>query len=250
MKRCVMFCMLAFLVVWCLNTDVMASKQRHLQGNAKFGHSTHANIKVEDDNTIDVFMYAGKDVQPDNEGYDVVFMLDGNKLRNVKKIQIEAPNNKKVIFKNTFGFNSLELVADALNSEDFQSKFPKGDYNIKFTPNKFGNNTINLTHDFPSTPVITYPENDSTDIPLTFTVEWESLSDNDIDGLWLYIQGKNSEDIDYEVALTVSSESVSIPEGVLQPNTQYQMGLEVYRDNDEYSSILTTRIINFTTGSE
>lgn len=249
MKHLITFCVLVFLVALGMNPEIMASCYKHNWEKSNLRHSMSVK-KAADDDTISVFMYAGKDVQPDSENYDVVFMLDGDKLRDVKKIQIKNPNNKKLIFKNTFGFNSLELVADGISSKDFQSRFPEGDYIITFLPNKFGNGKINLSHDFPATPVITYPENDSTDIPLTFAVEWESLSDNDIDGLWLYIQGENSEDIDYEVDLTVGSESVSIPEGVLQPNTQYRMGLEVYRDNDEYSSILTTRIINFTTASE
>ena len=132
-----------------------------------------------------------------------------------------------------------------MSSENFQSKFPVGDYSITFFPSKFGNETISLSYDFPSTPVITYPGNNATNVPLSFTVEWEPF--NDIDELSLYIMDDNSEDEDkvYELDLTVDSESVSIPDGVLQSNTQYHIALEAYRDN-----YVTSRFIHFTTGSE
>ena len=250
MKRLIAFCVLVFLVALGMNPEIMASCYKHNWEKANLRHSMSVKKAAEDD-TISVFMYAGKMVQYSEEDdqvyeeYDIVFMLDGDKLRDVKKIQIKNPNNKKLILKNTFGFNILELKADFMSSENFQSKFPVGDYSITFFPSKFGNETISLSYDFPSTPVITYPGNNATNVPLSFTVEWEPF--NDIDELSLYIMDDNSEDEDkvYELDLTVDSESVSIPDGVLQSNTQYHIALEAYRDN-----YFTSRFIHFTTGSE
>ena len=58
MKRCVMICILAFLVVWCLNTDVMASKHRHLRENTK--------AKSNSGSGIEVYVEVEKDTEPDS----------------------------------------------------------------------------------------------------------------------------------------------------------------------------------------
>mgnify|MGYP001615046561 FL=1 len=243
MKRCVMICILAFLVVWCLNTDVMASKHRHLLGNAKlksnsgFDNDIEVNVeKLEESNNVE---------------YSIVFVFDGG-LENVKKVQIKAPNSKSSLLKNSLGFDKLWFSRGSLTYEDLINKFPEGKYSIKFSPSKFGSISFNLTYDIPSTPVITYPKDGATDVPLSFTITWESMSD--VDGLQLGIGGDGAYPW-LEVDLATGDTSFSVPDGLLQPNTQYEIDLTAYKNSDENtdtfnSEMRSRRIISFTTGSE
>ena len=237
MKRCVMICMLAFLVVWCLNTDVMASKQRHLQGNAK--------VKSNSDSDIPVYVAVEDTKLNGSEDYSgIYFSVGEDTLKNIKKVTIKAPGGKTSILKNGLGFRHIEFSYES-DYEDLQSKFPEGKYLITFSPKKYGDITINITYDFPSTPVITYPENGAANVPLNFTIEWELL--DDIDGLSLNVEGEEG-DIEFEKELSIDATSFTLPEGILQPNSQYQIELTAFKDGENVST--STRSIRFTTGSD
>ena len=245
MKRCVMICILAFLVVWCLNTDVMASKQRHYWGKAKTESNSNFHLwigfKVE------------KEVSPDSEGYNAEFRFDDSALSDVKKIQIKAPNGKKAELINGLRFNSEISLPGGGSFEEFQSKFPEGKYTVKFSPSKFGSADFHLTYDFPSTPQITYPKDGATGMPLSFTIEWESLED--IDSIMLKIEADSSDDFSFKRTLTTDSISFTVPDGFLQPNTTYEIVLIAIKHPEEDSDSLSyemcsNRVISFTTGSE
>lgn len=239
MKRCVMICILAFLVVWCLNTAVMASKHSHLRGNAK--------AKSNSSSDIEVYVQVEKDTEPGSEVGFISFEVggDGDTLDNIKKVQIKAPSGKKSILKNGLGFGGSEFSYES-DYEVLQSKFPEGEYLITFSPKKYGEITINITYDLPSTPVITYPEDGAANVPLNFTIEWELL--DDIDGLRLIIEGEEGDDMDFEKELSIDATSFTLPEGILQPNSQYQIQLNAFNNGEHVS--MSTRSIYFTTGSE
>lgn len=237
MKRCAMICILAFLVVWCLNTDVMASKHRHLRENAK--------AKSNSSSDIEVYVQVEKDTEPGSEDGIIIFGFEEDTLKNIKQVRIKAPGGKTSILKNGLGFGDSEFLYES-DYEDLQNKFPEGRYLITFSPKKYGDITINITYDLPSTPVITYPEDGAANVPLNFTIEWELL--DDIDGLRLIIEGEEGDDMDFEKELSIDATSFTLPEGILQPNSQYQIQLLAFKDGEHVS--MSTRSIYFTTGSE
>ncbi len=247
MKRCVMISILAFLVVWCLNTDVMASKHRHLRGNS--------NLKSNSSSDIGLGVMVEKLEESNNVEYGIDFGFEDGGLENVKKVRIKAPNGKSEVLQNSLGFDELVFDRGGLTYEDLINKFPEGKYSIKFSPNKFGSISFNLTYDFPSTPVITYPKDGATEVPLSFTITWESVSD--IDGLRLSIGIDNggSDHISLDVELAAGDTSFSVPDALLKPNTQYGIELTAHKDSDENtdtfdSEMRSARGISFTTGSE
>lgn len=111
--------------------------------------------------------------------------INGDTLREVKKILIKAPNGKKSELKNTFGFNELTFKATDISYEEFQKKFPAGEYSFIFLPKKTASITVDVPGNFPSTPVITYPEDGATDVTLPLTIECESLEQWCFRSVWL-----------------------------------------------------------------
>lgn len=105
-----------------------------------------------------------------------------------------------------------------------------------------------MTHDFPPTPVITYPEDGATDVPLSFDVVWEQM---DFD-VFLTLEGGIFDE--FVVGLSKVDTSYTIPSGLLQPNTEYELSLEVQTviggGAEEGNDLQVVRIIRFTTGSE
>lgn len=242
MKRCVMICILAFLVVWCLDTDVMASKHQYL-GNAQPKRNSDSGINV--DMTVEKFE------KSNNVEYEIDFAFED--VDNVKQLQIKEPNGKSSLLKNSLGFDNLNFTRADLTYKDLLNNFPQGKYGIKFSPSKFKSISFNLTYDFPSTPVISYPKDGATKVPLNFTITWEFVSE--INGLHLLVERGDDDNISLEVELAAGDTSYSVPDGLFQPNTPYSIELRAYKSSDEntdtfYSEMRSTRIISFTTGSE
>ena len=205
-------------------------------------------MKSNSDSDIGLGVMVEKLEESNNVEYGIDFGFEDGGLENVKKVQIKAPNSKSSLLKNSLGFDELVFNRGGLAYEDLINKFPEGKYSIKFSPSKFGSISFNLTYDFPSTPVITYPEDGATDVPLSFTLTWESVSD--IDGLWLSIEGV----LDL-FELAAGDTSFSVPDALLKPNTQYGIELTAYKNSDENtdtfdSKMRSARGIGFTTGSE
>ena len=244
MKRCVMICILAFFVVWCLNTDVMASKHRHLQGNAKVKSNSDADFSIE--------TYLDKYIESNGEDkYSIDFEIhedDESGSGGISKIQIEPPKGQKMDLKNGMRLACFELESGLLSLKDFQDIYPEGKYKTTLYPkSKYGSRTFDISHNFPPVPEITYPENGAVDLPLSFTIEWES---NDYDDVYLALKIGNDEDsLQLEPGISQDTTSFVIPDGLLKTNTQFEIELtaEWYIDGVEYN---TTRSIVFTTGSE
>jgi hypothetical protein len=215
----------------------MASKHRHLRENTK--------AKSNSGSDIEVYVEVEKDTYSGSEEYGISFEFGEDTLKNIKMVRIKAPSGKTSILKNGLGFGDSEFSYNSDNDVP-QSKFPEGRYLIKFSPKKYGDIAINITYDFPSTPVITYPEDGAANVPLNFTIEWELL--DDIDRLRLNVEGHENDEIDFEKELSIDATSFTLPEGLLQPNHQYQIELKAFKDGENVS--ISTRSIYFTTGPE
>ena len=103
-----------------------------------------------------------------------------------------------------------------------------------------------MTHDFPETPEITYPEDGTTDVSMAPTITWEAL--NNIDSLYMYIEGDN----EFELGIELSKDATSytFPSGLLQSNTKYDFTLVVKINDGKDNDLFTSRVVYFTTGSE
>jgi len=249
MKYMPMVCF-AFVIGVGAVTEVIADNHK----KQKTEQSLDINNVSEDDD-IEIGVEVTKDVGNDEGNYDdyeIHFYIDGDRIEDAKKVQIKTPIGKKAELRNKLGFNNMEFEVDSgqrYSLDDLKNKFPEGNYTIQLFPKKFGSKSFNLAYDFPATPVITYPENDSTNIPLPFTMEWETLDDN-IDGLLLEVEDGN-ESYAYETYnISTNATSFTIPEGVLLPNTRTRIELTIFKSDGNGYTISSKRIIHFTTASE
>lgn len=178
--------------------------------------------------------------------YGINFRIDGN---DVRKILIMLPNGKNMFLNNTINLNDFDLEAWRMNYEEFNYRFPEGKYYIILLPQWKKSLRFNITHDFPSTPVITYPDDGATGVPLNLTVEWETLGTIDDLGIEL-----GSEGIHFDIILPTDATSFTFPSGMLQPNTTYQLDLYLsVEEETSYGSVYdieSSRVIYFTTGTE
>ena len=240
MKKAMLICVFAFLVVWCFNPEIMASHHKLHWGKAKMNSNSDSEVSL------------AKDIDSSGEEqYSINFEIeseDESGSGGVTKIQIKSPKGKKMDLKNGLGLAEFGLESGDLSFEDFQDMYPEGKYTVTLYPkSKYGSREFDLSYDFPSTPEITYPENGATDLPLSFTVEWESYDDN-VDFLALELEDEDGT-VGFEVVLSSDTTSFLIPGGVLKPDTQYDMELLAHRFSDgiEHDTI---RSIVITTGAE
>jgi hypothetical protein len=174
--------------------------------------------------------------------YGFYIEIGGDALKNTLWVLITNPNGKMMWLKNTFGLTKFEFDTyhtSLMSYEEFENRFPEGEYSVILWPSMW-NVTVNKTYTFPQTPVITYPSDGATGVPLNPTITWEPLVD--IDYLSLDI---SAEGLDASISLLTAATSYKIPSGLLRPNTQYRIELEAGIVGDYQSS----RLIYFTTGS-
>jgi len=258
MKWFVIVCVFAFFAGWWLNTETEAAKHKEhcLSKEIKSQEDDEEDDDGEEGTEIEDF-YIEKYVKSDEEEYDLEFDVIGFQLRNVKKVQLKAPNGKKTEFKvkDALGFRSLSSEIDDYASssyEDFQKAFPEGKYTFTFTPKKYESLNVYVKHDFPSTPVILSPEDGDTVSASGFTIEWEDMED-DLESLILHIDDDAVFFMDVPVTDTTS---FNVPDGLLKPDTEYRIELRAQKNAnvsdvyDENCSIRTVRRIDFFTELE
>lgn len=201
------------------------------------------------ENDVEMDIHLFKYVSSDGESYEIDFEIEGEDVKKVKIIMIKTPTGKKMVLKNSLGFDEIKL-STTHNYDEFKKKFPEGEYSITFLPKKYGSLKVDITHDFTENPVITYPEDGATNVSLAPTITWEAL--NNIDGLVIHIETaeEGGNDIEFEIDLSKDATSYTIPSGLLQPNTEYELALEVGFNIDEKAEVITVRVIRFTTRSE
>lgn len=200
-----------------------------------------------DDMTTDIVIE--KKVDSYGETYGIGFEIDMSK--EVRSVLIKVPYRKNMLIQNTLGLDEIELGVGDMSYEEFKKRFPEGKYSVIRFPNKYGRWTVNITHDFPPTPVITYPPDGST-VPLTFTMEWEPLSGINRIEMEINASIESSPEIDFEVDLPPDVTSFTFPIGLLQPNTHYTLEFKAEMTIEDGNKLekRTSRIINFTTEAE
>jgi len=206
-------------------------------------------IVAQDDIEMDIDMF--KDVYSHGEYYGIELDTAGNDVKNVKHLLIEVPNGKRMRLRNTLRLNDIALDACGMSYEEFKNGFPEGEYRIILFPRKYGELRVNMTHDFPQTPIINYPADGDTDVPLNLTIIWEPViwePVGDVGDVWVEIKGENPQLGEVALDFNVSSDSTSlaIPNGVLLPNSQHELWLTT-KNND---LVTISRIIYFTTAAE
>jgi len=215
---------LAFLLLLGLNTNILAQDEIWMQINMV------------------------KEVYSHGEYYGIEFEISGDTMKNVKRVLIKVPNGKRMPLKNVLGLNEVDLNAWGMSYEEFKNRFPEGEYSIVLFPRQYGSMKVNMTHDFPPTPVITYPADGATNVPLDLTIMWEALSgivslNLDIEAA---VEGKPTLENFGIDDLPVDATSFILPSSLLKPNTQYMLSL----CSGANTSLCSARNIYFTTGAE
>jgi hypothetical protein len=205
-----------------------------------------SNLLAQDGLTISLI--TRKDVSASGESYKVNFDLEGDVLKNTRKVYITVPQNKNMMIRNRLNLNKVTLESINTSYDDFIEAFPEGTYNFILFPRPFKNSrNVLMSHDFPNTPVLIYPTDGAATVPLTPIIEWAQFSSSDIDNLFLEIKGIG---LNYRIELLPNTTSLALPIGLLKPITQYTLSLGAKKTTDGQGSYReSARVITFTTGT-
>lgn len=185
-----------------------------------------------------------KDVESGGATYGLEFECESCD-RPINKLRLKTPK-KNWSMPNPFGLNELVFASRGLSYQDFKKKFPAGKYRaIASLSNPTGKEKINvnLTHNFPATPAITYPTDGATGVSVTPTIQWNAVGA--VDMLEILIRG---DEVELTIELPTGDTSYAVGQNVLQPNTQYELWVDVTNLVTGGGQILTGRRIEFTTG--
>ena len=184
-----------------------------------------------------------KDVSSKGQTYGISFEVSNDVLKKVKRVYIWGPAGARIWVNNTLDLNGILLSAVNLSLDEFNRWFPEGDYRITLTP-PFGNLLVSMTHNFPPTPVVLSPVDGSVSVPTNPTILWAPMT-----GITsLRLQLKNDAGFSLGIDLPTNAISYKVPEGLLSPNTQYDLSLggKIAIDSGGNGSVTTT-LISFTT---
>ncbi len=256
MRKFTITCMGFLLLLWGLSTVAPASDLDHNK-RPKVGNILMANAKLQNyedsvGDEIEIGMLVDKVSTPFGESYDVQFYAEGEPLENVKTVRIKTPNSKNIILKNPVGLSYLEIEAYNMSFNSLKKRFPEGKYQVNLLPRKYGNaTTFDLEYDFPPIPVVTSPTSGATEVSLSPTFEWESMADDDIDGLLLILLTENFSENYIELIrfLPKETNSFSISEGFLEAGTEYELDVVAYKAFGENAYMTGVHYIPFTTAS-
>ena len=205
-----------------------------------------SNLLAQDGLTISLI--TRKDVSTSGESYKVNFDLEGDVLKNTRKVYITVPRNKNMMIRNRLNLNKITLESTNTSYDDFIESFPEGTYKFYLFPRPFKNSrNVLMSHDFPNTPVIIYPTDGAANVPLTPIIEWAQFSSSDIDNLFLEIKGVG---LNYRIELLPNTTTLALPIGLLKPITQYTLSVGAKKTTDSQGSYReSARVITFTTGT-
>jgi len=194
---------------------------------------------------VQMFVNMVKDVSSKGETYGISFDLSGDALKKVARINIKGPKAARITVNNTLNLNDIVLSGVNLSLDEFNRWFPEGTYKITMTPQVFGKMAVEMTHDFPSTPLILYPLDGSTDVPTNPTITWVPVMG--ITGLRLHLT--DGADSLYSSGLPINATSFAIPANVLKPATQYEVSLQAKVTDFSGNGLFTVMRISFTTAA-
>jgi len=162
--------------------------------------------------------------------------LDGEGWRKVKLIN---PKGKKVLhIKGSGGvgktgltemfFESAEPGFDELPLEDFEKRFPEGEYRFvgKTVEGDKIKGKATLTHTYPDIPVLLSPEVDSVQDPNNVVIMWQTVADPPGSSITRYEVIVEQEDTEPTVVLSAilppTATSMAVPAAFMHPNTEYK----------------------------
>jgi len=242
MKKLMVIFALAFLLTLSFNNNSMAQ---------------------EDETWIEIRIY--KNQYFDSVDYEFVFDFDGHpvNMENVNRVLLKIPNGKRMLWRNSLRVDDFVLGSGEMTYEKLKNKFPEGKYKVIFFPRRLGSLEVNMPHWFPQTPNIKNLSDGETNVPLNLEIEWNP---QDNVGEWVLEIEKLDENatvIEEELSLILPSNATSfeVPNGFLQPDTEYELNLSahIWVDADPYQGslrivggmngeLVSSRIIYFTTG--
>jgi hypothetical protein len=207
----------------------------------------NCNSFAENDIYIDVDMW--KDVFSHGEYYGCEIEIEGYAVKDVDWVLVLVPSNELLCVRNTLGLNELGFEAWGMRYEEFASRFPVGLYTVFLLPQLAQSMSVHMNHNFPATPVITYPADGATNVPTDATITWEPMTG--IHVLYLSIENKSGQlDLELEIDLPINSTSFTLPTGLLQSNTEYELWLEAEISDGRGNDLETCRCVYFTTAGE
>lgn len=184
-----------------------------------------------------------KNISSQGESFGIDFELWGENLKKVSKFLILVPNRKKIQFNNRLNLNNFLFSSDNMDFTQFSRQFPEGEYEFDFSPRKYGRFVVNMIYNFPN-PLITYPSDGATGVPLNLTLQWDPLEN--IGSLTITIKSASN-----ELTNDLPTNAISFtPSGGLDPNTQYNVSLRAEAIDFEGNRLVTTHTISFTTGAQ
>ena len=198
-------------------------------------------VMAQDQVLMSVNMF--KDVSSKGETYGIRFDLSDDALKKVSRVYIKGPRGARIWVNNTLNLNDMVLSAVNLSLDEFNRWFPEGKYMITLTPAAFGNLTVQMTHNFPSTPAVLYPLEGSKDVPTNPVITWTPVTGI----IGLRLQLKDDADFVYTTGLPINATSFAVPANVLKPDTRYELSLTAKVADLSGNGLNTTMIISFTT---
>jgi len=184
-----------------------------------------------------------KNVSSTGETYGISFNLSDDALKKVTRVYVQGPKGARIWVNNTLNLNGIVLSAANLSLDEFNHWFPEGTYRITMTPPVFGKLIVQMTHNFPPTPTVSYPAEGSTDVPTNPTISWAPMT-----GITsLRLQLTDGADFLYSTGLPVTDTSFAVPANVLEPNTRYELSLQAKVTDSIEKGLLTTTMLSFKT---
>jgi hypothetical protein len=190
-----------------------------------------------------------KEIRLDNNStiYRMAFDLSGDPLKKVRQVSIAIPNGKRMVVQNKFRLNIMNFEVVESDYQKLVKTYPEGQYRLLVSPRiKTGKRKAFLSHDFPAGVALLYPAASGEVLPLSFTAQWYPLADL-ASSIFLEIKGPNRH---YSVTLSPTATSFTIPQGLLEPNLQYELMLGVSVQGESESRHETVEILSFTSAPQ
>ena len=198
-----------------------------------------ASVMAQDEIQAHITMY--KYFSSTGESYAIKFEISGHEIKNVDVVSIEAPNRRRLSFRNYLEFDQFLFSRDSMSYTEFKRRFPEGAYKINLAPKRYGRFKINMVYNFQNV-VITSPVDGATDVPLNPPIQWEPLSN--INSLYLRARSANHM---FDTDLPIDATSFTAGYDYLEPNTRYDLSLEATTIDFEGNALVSTHTISFTT---